>query len=55
MYDRSNGAAIFGYDLGVIAYVTASKDFLSTTGLADQTLTQNVNYLGFIVSSLLLG
>jgi len=50
----ANGAAIFGYDLGVIAYVTASTNFLQTTGLTVAT-TQNLNYLGFIVSSLLLG
>jgi hypothetical protein len=45
----SNGAAIFGYDLGVIAYVLVAPDFIATIN------TTNDNYVGFIVSSLLLG
>ncbi|WVF69435.1 hypothetical protein IAT40_004212 [Kwoniella sp. CBS 6097] len=48
------GAALFGYDLGVISYVTVAPNFLSVTGLEEPT-TQNSNYLGFIVSSMLLG
>lgn len=48
------GASLFGYDLGVISYVTVAPDFLRVTGLEEQT-TQNENYLGFIVSSMLLG
>ncbi|OCF40858.1 glucose transporter [Kwoniella heveanensis CBS 569] len=48
------GAALFGYDLGVISYVTVAPNFLSVTGLEEPT-TQNENYLGFIVSSMLLG
>lgn len=43
------GAALFGYDLGVIAYVIVAPDFLRTTNNPDE------NYMGFIVSSLLLG
>ena len=43
------GAGLFGYDLGVIAYVIVAPDFLRTTDNPDE------NYMGFIVSSLLLG
>jgi len=48
------GAALFGYDLGVIAYVLEAPDFLSTIGMATDD-TYDTNYIGFIVSSLLLG
>jgi hypothetical protein len=50
----SMGAALFGYDLGVIAYVIAAPDFLRTVDMATD-LTYNADYMGFIVSSLLLG
>lgn len=50
----SLGASIFGYDLGVIAYVIEAPDFLEHTNLqGDSKFVQN--YLGFIVSSMLLG
>jgi len=48
------GAALFGYDLGVIAYVIEAPDFLRTVDMATKE-TYNDNYMGFIVSSLLLG
>jgi hypothetical protein len=48
------GAALFGYDLGVIAYVLEAPDFLKTVGMATKE-TYDDNYIGFIVSSLLLG
>jgi hypothetical protein len=48
------GAAVFGYDLAVIAYVLAAPDFLRVTGL-EGTDTTSQNYLGFIVSVMLLG
>jgi hypothetical protein len=48
------GAALFGYDLGVIAYVIEAPDFLRTVGMGTDD-TYNDNYMGFIVSSLLLG
>lgn len=50
----SNGAALFGYDLGVIAYIIVAPDFLRVIGMADDA-TRNDNYIGFIVSSFLLG
>jgi len=50
----SMGAALFGYDLGVIAYVIEAPDFLRVVGMATDA-TYNENYMGFIVSSLLLG
>nr|XP_018263395.1 glucose transporter [Kwoniella dejecticola CBS 10117]OBR85553.1 glucose transporter [Kwoniella dejecticola CBS 10117] len=43
------GAALFGYDLGVIAYVLEAQDFNNTIK------TDNSNYIGFIVSAMLLG
>ena len=43
------GAALFGYDLGVIAYVIVAPDFLEVTG------NPSTSYMSFIVSSLLLG
>jgi hypothetical protein len=46
------GAALFGYDLGVIAYVIEAPDFLRTVGMATKV---DDDYMGFIVSSLLLG
>ncbi|ORX38169.1 general substrate transporter [Kockovaella imperatae] len=45
----ASGAGLFGYDLGVIAYVLAAPDFVKTVD------TTNANYIGFITSSLLLG
>lgn len=48
------GAALFGYDLGVIAYVLEAPDFLSTIDMSTPE-TYNTNYIGFIVSALLLG
>lgn len=48
----SMGAALFGYDLGVIAYVIEAPDFLRTVGMETEV---DENYMGFIVSSLLLG
>jgi len=48
------GAALFGYDLGVIAYVIEAPDFLSTVDLNPEE-PNDANYMGFIVSSLLLG
>jgi hypothetical protein len=50
----SMGAALFGYDLGVIAYVIEAPDFLATVDL-DPEEPNDANYMGFIVSSLLLG
>jgi hypothetical protein len=47
------GAAVFGYDLGVIAYALEAPDFLQVTGLTSSKADQN--YIGFIVSSMLLG
>lgn len=44
-----SGAGLFGYDLGVIAYVLAAPDFIKTIN------TTNDNYIGFITSSLTLG
>jgi hypothetical protein len=52
--ETSMGAALFGYDLGVIAYVLEAPDFLKTVGMATKE-TYDDNYIGFIVSSLLLG
>ncbi|WVR04202.1 hypothetical protein IAU60_001202 [Kwoniella sp. DSM 27419] len=43
------GAMLFGYDLGVIAYVLDAPDFNATIE------TKDPNYIGFIVSSMLLG
>lgn len=43
------GAGLFGYDLGVIAYVIVAPDFLETIG------NPSTSYIGFIVSSMLLG
>lgn len=43
------GAGLFGYDLGVIAYVIVAPDFLRVTNNPDP------NYMAFIVASLLLG
>ncbi|KAL7419267.1 hypothetical protein Q5752_006104 [Cryptotrichosporon argae] len=43
------GSILYGYDLGVIASVLASPDFLTTTGDPNET------YTGFITSSMLLG
>ncbi|KAK8850309.1 hypothetical protein IAR55_004226 [Kwoniella newhampshirensis] len=43
------GASLFGYDLGVISYVLVAPDFLATIK------TNDSNYIGFIVSSMLLG
>jgi hypothetical protein len=51
---HSMGAALFGYDLGVIAYVLEAPDFLATIGMSTKE-TYDTNYIGFIVSSLLLG
>jgi hypothetical protein len=48
--ENSLGAGLFGYDLGVIAYVLEAPDFLDTIGRDTSTA-----YTGFIVSSLLLG
>ena len=48
------GAALFGYDLGVIAYVIEAPDFLATVDL-DPLDDNDSLYMGFIVSSLLLG
>lgn len=49
------GAAVFGYDLGVIAYVIEAPDFLRTTGLDGADPTYVSNWTGFIVSVMLLG
>lgn len=43
------GSILFGYDLGVIAGVIVSTNFLETTNHPDS------DYIGFIVSSMLLG
>nr|XP_018267441.1 glucose transporter [Kwoniella dejecticola CBS 10117]OBR89599.1 glucose transporter [Kwoniella dejecticola CBS 10117] len=43
------GATLYGYDLGVISYVIVAPDFLRVTD------NPNDNYMGFIVSSMLLG
>jgi len=43
------GASIFGYDLAVISYVLAAPNF------NDTIKTKDLNYIGFITSSLLLG
>jgi len=43
------GATLFGYDLGVIAYVLDAPDFKRTIKTTDP------NYIGFITSSMLLG
>lgn len=48
------GSALYGYDLGVIASVIVSPDFLRVTGL-EGTDTKTENYIGFITSSMLLG
>lgn len=48
------GASLLGYDLGVISYVIVAKNFLSTIGMETEQ-TYNDNYIGFIVSSMLLG
>ena len=45
---------MFGYDLGVIAYVIEAPDFLRVTGLEAKT-KENENYIAFIVSIMLLG
>ncbi|KAJ9092373.1 hypothetical protein QFC21_006875 [Naganishia friedmannii] len=45
---------LFGYDLGVIANVIISPDFLKVTKL-DSTKASDADYIGFIVSSFLLG
>jgi hypothetical protein len=39
-----------GYDLAVISAIIIAPDFLNVTGVADEP-----NFLGFIVSSMLLG
>ena len=53
----SNGAALFGYDLAVISYVLPATNFLSTVGMGTGPTSPEYNesYIGFIVSSLLLG
>ncbi|OCF45339.1 glucose transporter [Kwoniella heveanensis CBS 569] len=43
------GAMLYGYDLGVISYVLEAPDFNKTMG------TDDPDYIGFIVSSMLLG
>ncbi|WWC86547.1 uncharacterized protein L201_001424 [Kwoniella dendrophila CBS 6074] len=43
------GATLYGYDLGVISYVLVAPDFVKTINTDDE------NYIGFIVSSMLLG
>ncbi|SPO47847.1 uncharacterized protein PSANT_05535 [Moesziomyces antarcticus] len=43
------GSILFGYDLGVIAGVIVAPDFLRVTK------DPNPDYIGFIVSSMLLG
>jgi hypothetical protein len=57
MLTGSNGAALFGYDLAVISYVLIAKDFLQTVGMGTGIGSPgyNENFIGFIVSSLLLG
>jgi hypothetical protein len=45
---------ISGYDLGVIANVIISPDFLRVTKL-DGSKDSDADYIGFIVSSFLLG
>lgn len=52
-----NGAALFGYDLAVISYVLPATNFLSTVGMGTGPTSPEYNesYIGFIVSSLLLG
>lgn len=53
----ANGAALFGYDLAVISYVLPATNFLSTVGMGTGPTSPEYNesYIGFIVSSLLLG
>ncbi|WVQ96917.1 hypothetical protein IAU59_004025 [Kwoniella sp. CBS 9459] len=48
------GAMPLGYDLGVISYTIVTDDFLRVIGM-DTPETYNDNYIGFIVSSMLLG
>lgn len=48
------GAAVFGYDLGVIAYVIEAPDFLRVTSLEGGS-ADAANWTGFIVSVMLLG
>lgn len=48
------GAALFGYDLAVIASVFVSPDFLRVTNIS-ATSDADANWRGFIVSSMLLG
>ncbi|OCF54382.1 glucose transporter [Kwoniella mangroviensis CBS 10435] len=43
------GAMLYGYDLGVISYVIVAPNFLTTIDTTDD------DYIGFIVSSMLLG
>ncbi|WVQ97251.1 hypothetical protein IAU59_004362 [Kwoniella sp. CBS 9459] len=43
------GAMLYGYDLGVISYVLEAPDFTATMKTTDP------DYIGFIVSSMLLG
>ncbi|WWC66114.1 uncharacterized protein I206_100014 [Kwoniella pini CBS 10737] len=43
------GATLYGYDLGVISYVLVAPDFVRVIDTTDD------NYIGFIVSSMLLG